>query len=81
MQDARDAQVADWKKELTSELDRSAQEMTQLARQERAIAQQARGGAQGEDRRGAQSAVEQGLDKASERLQGAGRKSALLSPR
>jgi hypothetical protein len=81
MQEARDAQVADWKKELTSELDRSAQEMTQLARQERALAQQARGGAQGEDRRGAQSAVEQGLDKASERLQGAGRKSALLSPR
>jgi hypothetical protein len=81
MQEARDAQVADWKKELTSELDRSAQEMTQLARQERALAQQARGGAQGEDRRGAQSAVEQGLDKASERLQGAGRKSALVSPR
>ena len=81
MQEARDAQVSDWKKELTSELDRSAQEMTQLARQERALSQQARGGAQGEDRRGAQSAVEQGLDKASERLQGAGRKSALLSPR
>ena len=43
--------------------------------------QKARGGAPAEDRRGAQSAVEQGVDKASERLQGAGKKSALLSPR
>src|SRR5437763_12552355 len=55
--------------------------MMQLARQERALEQQARGGAQGDDRRGAQSAVEQGVDKANERLQGAGKKSALLSPR
>jgi hypothetical protein len=81
MQDARESQVNDWKKELTSELDQSVQEMMQLARQERALEQQARGSAQGEDRRSAQSAVEQGVDKASERLQGAGRKSALLSPR
>jgi hypothetical protein len=81
MQDARDSQVADWKKELTSELDQSVQEMMQLARQERSLEQQARGGAQGDDRRSAQSAVEQGVDKANERLQGAGKKSALLSPR
>jgi len=81
MQDARDSQVSEWKKELTSELDQSVQEMMQLARQERALEQQARGGAQGDDRRSAQSAVEQGVDKANERLQGAGRKSALLSPR
>ncbi|HEV7994173.1 MAG TPA: DUF4175 family protein [Gemmatimonadaceae bacterium] len=81
MQDARDSQVSEWKKELTSELDQSVQEMMQLARQERALEQQARSGAQGEDRRSAQSAVEQGVDKANERLQGAGKKSALLSPR
>ena len=81
MQEARDAQVNDWKKELTSELDQAVQEMMQLARQERALEQQARSGAQGEDRRSAQSAVEQGVNKASERLQGAGKKSALLSPR
>jgi hypothetical protein len=55
--------------------------MMQLARQERALEQQARANAQGDDRRSAQSAVEQGVDKANERLQGAGRKSALLSPR
>ena len=81
MQEARDAQVNDWKKELTSELDQAVQEMMQLARQERSLEQQARSGAQGDDRRAAQSAVEQGVDKASERLQSAGRKSALLSPR
>jgi len=81
MQDAREAQVNDWKKELTSELDQAVQEMMQLARQERALEQQARSGAQGDDRRAAQSAVEQGVAKASERLQSAGRKSALLSPR
>ncbi|MDB4883314.1 MAG: hypothetical protein JWL95_2080, partial [Gemmatimonadetes bacterium] len=81
MQEAREAQVSDWKKELTSELDQAVQEMMQLARQERTLEQQARSGAQGDDRRGAQSAVEQGVDKANERLQGAGKKSALLSPR
>jgi hypothetical protein len=81
MQAARDAQVSDWKKELTSELDQAVQEMQQLARQESALEQQARSGAQGDDRRAAQSAVEQGVAKASERLSSAGRKSALLSPR
>jgi hypothetical protein len=81
MQDAREAQVNDWKKELTSELDQAVQEMMQLARQERALEQQARSGSPGDDRRAAQSAVEQGVAKASERLQNAGKKSALLSPR
>ncbi|HMI91907.1 MAG TPA: hypothetical protein VK509_11115, partial [Polyangiales bacterium] len=81
MQDARSAQVKEWKQELTSELDQAVQEMMQLARQERALEQKARDGATGDDRRGAQSAIEQGVDKANERLQGAGRKSALLSPR
>ena len=42
-------------------------------------------GSQGQDsqgdRRSAQSAVEQGVDQANERVQGAGKKSALLSPR
>jgi hypothetical protein len=81
MQDARAAQVKEWKKELTSELDQAVQEMMQLAREERALEQKARGGSPSGDQRGAQSAVEQGVDKAAERLQSAGRKSALLSPR
>ena len=53
----------------------------QLAREERALEQKARSGAPQDDRRSAQSAVEQGVDKTSERLQGAGKKTALLSPR
>jgi hypothetical protein len=81
MEEARSAQVKEWKQELTKELDQAAQEMMQLARQERALEQQARAGQAGDDRRGAQSAVEQGVDKANERLQGAGKKSALLSQR
>ena len=79
MQDARSEQVKEWKRELTSELDQSAQEMMQLARQERALADKARAGESPEQRRSEQSAVEQGVDKASERLQSAGKKSALLS--
>jgi hypothetical protein len=81
MQDARAEQVKEWKQELTSELDRAVQEMMQLAREERSLEQKARSSSSNEDRRGAQSAVEQGVDKANERLQGAGKKSALLSPR
>ncbi len=81
MDDARAAQVKEWKQELTSQLDRSVQEMLQLSRQERALEQQARNGGAGADRRGAQSAIQQGLGSSSERLQGEGRKSALLSAR
>jgi hypothetical protein len=81
MQDARAAQVKEWKQELTSALDQGVQEMLQLARQERALEQEARSGQKADDRRGAQSAVEQGVDRASQRLDEAGKKSALLSPR
>jgi hypothetical protein len=81
MQDARAAQVKEWKQELTSALDQGVQEMLQLARQERGLEQQARSGTNAGDRRGAQSAVEQGVDRASQKLDQAGRKSALLSPR
>ncbi|HET7188420.1 MAG TPA: hypothetical protein VFI52_09705 [Gemmatimonadaceae bacterium] len=81
MQDARAEQVKEWKQELTSELDRAVQEMMQLSREERALEQKARDSQGSDDRRGAQSAVEQGVDKANERLQSAGKKSALLSPR
>ncbi|HEY2065054.1 MAG TPA: hypothetical protein VGG84_03785 [Gemmatimonadaceae bacterium] len=81
MRDARSAQVGEWKKELTAELDQAVQEMMQLSREERSLEQKSRAGASNEERRSAQSAVEQGVDKTNERLQGAGRKSALLSPR
>ena len=96
MQDARSAQVQEWKQELTSALDQGVQEMLQLSRQERALEQQARAGQQSgsqqsgsqqssgqqsDDRKGAQSAVEQGVERASQKLGEAGKKSALLSPR
>lgn len=83
IREARAAQVKEWKKELTSELDQAVQELLQLSREERALEQKARsgGGAAGDDQRGAQSAVEQGVSKTNDRLQGAGKKSALLSPR
>lgn len=81
MGEAREAQVREWKQELTSALDRGVQEMLQLARQERALEQQARSGQRSGDRKGSQSAVEQGVERASQRLGEAGKKSALLSPR
>ena len=81
MKEARSAQVKEWKQELTGELDRAVQEMLQLAREERALEQQARKGGSKEDSRASQSAVEQGVARTGERLQGAGKKSALLSPR
>ena len=81
MKEARSSQVKEWKQELTAELDRAVQEMLQLSREERALEQQARSGGSKEDARGSQSAVEQGVAKTGERLQGAGKKSALLSPR
>jgi hypothetical protein len=82
MQEARDAQVQEWKKELTSELDQSVQELLQMARQESALEQQARAGrTNAEQMRGRQSSVQQGLDQAGKRLQEAGKKSSLLSGR
>ncbi len=82
MQEARDAQVQEWKKELTSELDQSVQELLQMARQESALEQQARAGrTSNEQMRGRQSSVQQGLDQAGKRLQEAGKKSSLLSGR
>ncbi|HYC52283.1 MAG TPA: hypothetical protein VEB19_14320 [Gemmatimonadaceae bacterium] len=85
LQDARDQQVGEWKKELTEALDQSIQELLQMAREESALEEKAR--SQGRDQqksddlRGQQSAVKQGVDKAGERLQKEGQKSSLLSGR
>jgi hypothetical protein len=77
--EARQAQIDEWKSSLTSELDRTIQEALQLGRQENELAQRAQ---QGEDKgtlQSEQSAVEQGTQRASERLQRASRQSALVS--
>ena len=78
--DARASQIDEWKSELTGELDRSIQEMLQLARQQEKVEQQVRQGAERESLRGEQSALQQGVQKAGERLEEAGQKSSLLSP-
>jgi hypothetical protein len=78
--DARASQIDEWKSELTGELDRSIQEMLQLGRQQEQLEQQLRQGADRNDLRGDQSALQQGVQKAGERLEAAGQKSSLLSP-
>jgi hypothetical protein len=78
---AREQQIGEWKKELSGELDRSIQEMLQLARQQDQLEQSARAGGQPSEIRAQQSALQQGVDKAMQRLQEAGQKSNLLSQR
>ena len=78
--EGRKAQVDEWKQELTSELDRSVQEMMQLARQQDALAEKAKQNPNDNSLRSEQSALQQGVQKAGDRLQGESRKSALVSP-
>ena len=78
---ARQQQVNEWKKELSGELDRSIQEMLQLAREQEELERKARSGTSPNDLRSQQSALQQGVDKAMQRLQDAGTKSSLLSQR
>ena len=85
MQQAREQQVGEWKKELTEALDESIQELLQMAREESAIEDKAReagrDNSKNEQLRGQQSTVQQGVDKTGERLQREGQKSSLLSGR
>jgi hypothetical protein len=80
---ARDAQVDAWKGELSDQLDKSINETMQLARQqadlEKKMRQQGAQGAPG--LQGEQSALQQGVQQAAERLEKAGRESSLLSQR
>jgi len=78
---AREQQIGEWKSELTTELDRAIQEMLQLAREQRSLEQQARDGKAPNELRSQQSALQQGVAKASERLEEEGKKSSLLSQR
>ncbi|NUQ92744.1 MAG: hypothetical protein HOQ26_07510, partial [Gemmatimonadaceae bacterium] len=76
---AREEQIGAWKSELTQELDRSIQEMLEMAKGERALEERSRQGASGSALRPEQSALQQGVDKTSERLEKAARASSLLS--
>ena len=73
--------MQEWKKELTGEMDRSIQEMLQLAREQDNLEQQARAGTAPSELRSQQGALQQGVDKTMQRLQQASTKSNLLSQR
>jgi hypothetical protein len=78
---AREQQVSEWKQELTTELDRSIQEMIQLAREQDNLEQQARKGASPEALRAQQGSLQQGVEKSAQRLQDAATRSTLLTQR
>ena len=78
---ARSQQIGAWKSELAGELDRSIQEMMQLAQGERSLEEQSKAGASAGALRPEQSALQQGVEKTSERLEKASRASSLLSSR
>jgi hypothetical protein len=77
--EGRKAQVAEWKNEVTGEIDRSLQEMLQLARQQDELAAKARRDPNATTLRSEQGAIEQGVQKAAERLADEARRSALVS--
>jgi hypothetical protein len=78
--EAREAQVEAWKGDLSQSLDRSINETMQLARQQAALAEQAKQqGARATA--GEQGALQQGVQQAAERLEQAARSSSLLSQR
>jgi hypothetical protein len=78
---ARSSQIQEWKDGLTSELDQSIQEMMQLAQRQQELEKRASGGESANSWRSEQSAVQQGAQKSSERLQQAARTSSLVSQR
>ena len=81
LSDGRKAQVDEWKQEVTGELDRSVQEMLQLARQQEALANKAKQNPTDPTLRSEQSALAQGVQKASDRLNSQAKRSALVSPK
>ena len=76
---AREQQIGAWKSELASELDRSIQELLQLANEQRGLEERSRAGAPPGSLRPEQSALQQGVEKTSERLERAARASSLVS--
>ncbi|MFM9013107.1 MAG: hypothetical protein ACKORK_05835 [Gemmatimonadota bacterium] len=75
------SQLAEWRGELTSALDRSVQELLQLAREQERVAEDARQDPADPAVRARQSAVQQGVQAAQQRLAEQARQSALVSPR
>lgn len=78
--EARQEQIDEWKSELTEEMDRAIQELLQLSREEQRLEMQARSPAGQPGLAGPQGAVQQGLQRTSERLGQQSRRSSLVSP-
>jgi len=78
---ARAAQVDAWKQDLSQQLDQAINETAQLARQQSRLADKAQQSGSAQGMQGEQGAVQQGVQQAAERLEQAGRGSALLSQR
>lgn len=78
--EARQDQIAEWKSELTQEMDRAIQELLQLSREEQRLEAEARSPNGRADLSGQQGAVQQGLQRTAERLGEQSRRSTLVSP-
>ena len=75
----RKEQIDEWKEELTGQMDSSIEEMLQLAQEQYALEMEAQAnGANQAQLRSRQSAVQQGVERAAQRMGAAGRKSSLL---
>lgn len=78
---AREEQVADWRSALTDALDRTVQELLQLARTQDNLADRVRTDTAPSTMRGEQSALQQGALAAQQRLDEQARRSALVTSR
>jgi hypothetical protein len=78
---AREAQVDAWKQDLSQQLDQAINETAQLARQQQQLAERAQQDGFPQGMQGEQGALQQGVQQAAQRLEEAGRGSALLSQR
>ncbi|MFI5213651.1 MAG: hypothetical protein ACHQU8_03860 [Gemmatimonadales bacterium] len=72
---------AGWRAEVQRGLEESTQEAVQLAAEEQRLSQSLRRGEGARDARARQSAMEQGINQVTRRLEGAAGKNALVSPR
>jgi hypothetical protein len=80
LSEAREGQIQEWKNELTGELDRAIQEVIQMAREQDALAQKAREGADQGSLRAEQGALQQGVERVGEKIEKAGQRSTHVSP-
>ncbi|MFI5280633.1 MAG: hypothetical protein ACHQU1_09065, partial [Gemmatimonadales bacterium] len=81
LHDTQQQMSAGWRQEVQRALEESTQEAVQLASEEQRLSQSLRRGEGARDARARQSAMEQGINQVTRRLEGAAGKNALVSPR